>query len=44
MRAKKVRRWPSGIRIRTTLEVLDEMLPEAERQGLRLVFASDLAR
>jgi len=27
-----------------TLEVLAEMLPEAERQGLRLVFASDLAR
>jgi polysaccharide deacetylase 2 family uncharacterized protein YibQ len=27
-----------------TLEVLDEMLPEAERQGVRLVFASDLAR
>jgi polysaccharide deacetylase 2 family uncharacterized protein YibQ len=27
-----------------TLEVLTEMLPEAERQGLRLVFASDLAR
>jgi len=27
-----------------TLEVLDEMLPEAERQGIRLVFASDLAR
>jgi polysaccharide deacetylase 2 family uncharacterized protein YibQ len=28
----------------TTLEVLGEMLPEAERQGVRLVFASDLAR
>jgi len=27
-----------------TLEVLGEMLPEAERRGLRLVFASDLAR
>ena len=27
-----------------TLEVLGEMLPEAERQGVRLVFASDLAR
>ncbi len=27
-----------------TLQVLVEMLPEAERQGLRLVFASDLAR
>jgi uncharacterized protein len=27
-----------------TLEVLSEMLPEAERQGVRLVFASDLAR
>jgi polysaccharide deacetylase 2 family uncharacterized protein YibQ len=27
-----------------TLEVLNEMLPEAERQGVRLVFASDLAR
>jgi polysaccharide deacetylase 2 family uncharacterized protein YibQ len=27
-----------------TLEVLGEMLPEAQRQGLRLVFASDLAR
>jgi hypothetical protein len=28
----------------TTLEVLNEMLPEAQRQGVRLVFASDLAR
>jgi polysaccharide deacetylase 2 family uncharacterized protein YibQ len=28
----------------TTLEALGEMLPEAERQGVRLVFASDLAR
>lgn len=27
-----------------TLEVLNEMLPEAEREGVRLVFASDLAR
>jgi hypothetical protein len=27
-----------------TLEVLSEMLPETQRQGLRLVFASDLAR
>ena len=27
-----------------TLNVLNEMLPEAERQGVRLVFASDLAR
>jgi uncharacterized protein len=27
-----------------TLAVLDEMLPEAGRQGVRLVFASDLAR
>jgi hypothetical protein len=27
-----------------TLEVLAEMLPEAAHQGLRLVFASDLAR
>ena len=27
-----------------TLDVLNEMLPEAERQGVRLVFASDLAR
>ena len=27
-----------------TLEVLSEMLPETERQGVRLVFASDLAR
>jgi polysaccharide deacetylase 2 family uncharacterized protein YibQ len=27
-----------------TLQVLGEMLPEAERQGVRLVFASDLAR
>jgi len=27
-----------------TLEVLGEMLPEAEQQGVRLVFASDLAR
>ncbi len=27
-----------------TVEALSEMLPEAERQGLRLVFASDLAR
>ena len=27
-----------------TLQVLTEMLPEAERQGVRLVFASDLAR
>lgn len=27
-----------------TLEVLNEMLPDAERQGVRLVFASDLAR
>jgi polysaccharide deacetylase 2 family uncharacterized protein YibQ len=27
-----------------TLEVLSEMLPEAERQGVRLVYASDLAR
>ena len=27
-----------------TLEVLNEMLPEAERQGVRLVFASELAR
>jgi polysaccharide deacetylase 2 family uncharacterized protein YibQ len=27
-----------------TLAVLNEMLPEAERQGVRLVFASDLAR
>ncbi len=27
-----------------TLQVLNEMLPEAKRQGLRLVFASDLAR
>ena len=27
-----------------TLEVLGEMLPQAERQGVRLVFASDLAR
>lgn len=27
-----------------TLAVLGEMLPEAERQGVRLVFASDLAR
>jgi polysaccharide deacetylase 2 family uncharacterized protein YibQ len=28
----------------TTLQVLGEMLPDAERQGVRLVFASDLAR
>lgn len=28
----------------TTLEALGEMLPDAERQGVRLVFASDLAR
>jgi len=28
----------------STLEVLGEMLPEAERQSIRLVFASDLAR
>ncbi len=28
----------------TTLEALGEMLPEAQRQGVRLVFASDLAR
>jgi uncharacterized protein len=28
----------------TTLEALGEMLPEAERQGVRLVFASDLVR
>lgn len=28
----------------TTLEALGDMLPEAERQGVRLVFASDLAR
>ncbi len=27
-----------------TLEVLNEMLPETERQGVRLVFASELAR
>jgi len=27
-----------------TLEVLNEMLPETERQGLRLVFASELAK
>jgi polysaccharide deacetylase 2 family uncharacterized protein YibQ len=27
-----------------TLEVLGEMLPEAERQGVQLVYASDLAR
>jgi hypothetical protein len=27
-----------------TLEVLSEMLPEADRKGVRLVFASDLAR
>jgi hypothetical protein len=27
-----------------TLEVLSEMLPEAERQGVRLVYASELAR
>ena len=27
-----------------TLDVLSEMLPEAERQGVRLVFASELAR
>jgi uncharacterized protein len=27
-----------------TLEVLSEMLPAAEREGIRLVFASDLAR
>jgi uncharacterized protein len=27
-----------------TLEVLNEMLPEAERQGVRLVFASELAK
>jgi len=27
-----------------TLQILNEMLPEAERQGVRLVFASDLAR
>jgi polysaccharide deacetylase 2 family uncharacterized protein YibQ len=27
-----------------TLEVLNEMLPEAERQGVQLVFASDLVR
>jgi polysaccharide deacetylase 2 family uncharacterized protein YibQ len=27
-----------------TLEVLNEMLPQAERRGVRLVFASDLAR
>jgi polysaccharide deacetylase 2 family uncharacterized protein YibQ len=27
-----------------TLEVLNEMLPEAEQQGVRLVFASELAR
>ena len=27
-----------------TLEALGEMLPEAEREGVRLVFASDLAR
>jgi polysaccharide deacetylase 2 family uncharacterized protein YibQ len=27
-----------------TLQALNEMLPEAERQGVRLVFASDLAR
>jgi hypothetical protein len=29
---------------RETLEVLNEMLPEAERQGVRLVFASEIAR
>jgi hypothetical protein len=28
----------------TTLEALAEMLPEAQRQGVRLVYASDLAR
>jgi hypothetical protein len=27
-----------------TLEVLSEMLPEAERQGVRLVYASELTR
>ncbi len=27
-----------------TLQVLNEMLPEAERQGVRLVYASDLAK
>jgi uncharacterized protein len=27
-----------------TLDVLTEMLPEAERQGVRLVFASELAQ
>jgi len=27
-----------------TLEVLNEMLPEAQRQNVQLVFASDLAR
>lgn len=27
-----------------TLQVLNDMMPEAERQGVRLVFASDLAR
>jgi uncharacterized protein len=29
---------------RETLQVLSEMLPEAQRQGIRLVFASSLAR
>lgn len=28
----------------TTLEVLNEMLPEAQREGVQLVFASELAR
>jgi hypothetical protein len=28
----------------TTLDALAQMLPEAQRQGVRLVFASDLAR
>jgi hypothetical protein len=27
-----------------TLEVLNEILPEAQRQGVQLVFASELAR
>jgi uncharacterized protein len=27
-----------------TLEVLNEMLPESERRGVKLVFASELAR
>jgi polysaccharide deacetylase 2 family uncharacterized protein YibQ len=27
-----------------TLQVLNEMLPEAERKGIQLVFASDLVR